>query len=137
MYQRINNESIKSYKERQTLARAAPSSELERLLERAFCAVLDLDVEDMYIDNSIFSKGVTSVDLIRLERNIEKQLSPAKDIPMTALLTNPTIRALARSIEVSDMATEYNPVVKMQHQGAKTPLWLVHPGRGSRLHQSG
>lgn len=50
-----------------------------------------------------------------------------------ALLTNPTIQALDKSIEVSDMATEYNPVVKMQHQGAQTPLWLVHPGLGEVL----
>ena len=133
MYQRINNESIKSYRERQSLARAAPSSEWERLLVRELCEVLDLDVEDMDIDNPIFSMGVTSVDLIRLKRNIEKQLSPAKDIPMITLLTNPTIRALAKSIESSDLPTEYNPVVKMQHQGVKTPLWLVHPGVGEVL----
>lgn len=133
MYQRINNESIKSYRERQSLARGAPSSEMESLLVRELCEVLDLDVEDMDIDNPIFSMGVTSVDLIRLKRNIEKQLLPVKDIPMMALLTNPTIRALAKSIEVSDMATEYSPVVKMQHQGAQTPLWLVHPGVGEVL----
>ena len=96
MYQRIDNESIKSYKERQSLARAEPSSELERLLVRELCEVLDLDAEDIDSDSSIFSMGVTSVDLIRLKRNIEKQLSLAKDIPMIALLTNPTIRALAK-----------------------------------------
>lgn len=75
MYQRINNESIKSYRERQSLARAAPSSEMESLWVRELCEVLDLDVEDMNIDNPIFSMGVTSVDLIRLKRNIEKQLA--------------------------------------------------------------
>lgn len=133
MYQRINNESIQSYRERQSIARAAPSSEMESLLVRELCEVLDLDAEDMDINDLIFSMGVTSVDLIRLKRNIEKQLLPAKDIPMMALLTNPTIRALAKSIKVSDMATEYNPVVKMQHQGAQTPLWLVHPGVGEVL----
>ena len=128
-----NNELIESYKQRQGLARAEPPSELERLLKREFCGVLDLNAEDIDIDNSIFSMGVTSVDLIRLKRNIEKELSPPKDIPMIALLTNPTIRALAKSIEISERLTEYNPVVKMQDRGVKTPLWLVHPGVGEVL----
>lgn len=106
---------------------------MERLLVRELCEVLDLDAEDIDTNDPIFSMGVTSVDLIRLKRNIEKQLSPAKDIPMIALLTNPTIRALAQDIEISDRPTTYNPVVRMQHQGTKTPLWLVHPGVGEVL----
>ncbi len=133
LYQKINNESIKSYKGRQRLASAEPSSELERLLVREFCEVLDLGAEDIDIDNAIFSMGVTSVELIRLKRNIEKQLSPGNDIRMVALLTNPTIRALANSIGIADRPAEYNPVVRMQHQGVKTPLWLVHPGVGEIL----
>lgn len=133
MYQRINDKSIKSYKECQSLARAEPSSKLEKILVRELCEVLDLDAEDINTDSSIFGMGVTSVDLIRLKRNIEKQLSPTKDIPMIALLINPTVRALAKSIEISDRRTEYSPVVEMQHQGVKTPLWLVHPGVGEVL----
>ena len=65
MYQRMNNDSIKPYKDRQSLARAAPSSELERLLVRELCGVLDLGVEGTDTDSSIFSLGLTSVDLIR------------------------------------------------------------------------
>ena len=133
MCQTKDNELIKSYKQRQGLARRKPSSELERFLERELCGVLALNAEDIGIDDSIFNMGVTSVDLIRLKRNIEKQLSPAKDVPIIVLLTNPTIRALAKSIETCDRQTEYNPVVKMQHQGDKIPLWLVHPGVGEVL----
>ena len=133
MHQRIDCESIKLYKQSRSLTRAGPPSELEKLLVRELSDILDLDAEGIDTDSSIFSIGVTSVDLIRLKRDIEKQLSPAKDIPMIALLTNPTIRALATSIEMPHRPTEYNPVVKMQHQGAKTPLWLVHPGVGEVL----
>lgn len=133
MCQTRNNELVKSYKERQGPARREPSSALERLLARELCGVLDLNAEDIDIDDSMFSMGVTSVDLIKLKCNVEKQLSPAKDIPIIALLTNPTIRALAKCIETRDRPTEYNPVVKLQHQGSKTPLWLVHPGVGEVL----
>lgn len=133
MHQRVDYESIKLYKERRSLSRAEPSYGLERLLVRELCEVLDLDAEDIDTERPIFSIGVTSVDLIKLKRNIEKQLSPARDIPMLALLTNPTIRALAKTIQKSDRPIEYNPVVRMQTQGIKTPLWLVHPGVGEVL----
>ena len=133
MHQSLDREAIKKYKEQRSLARAEPSSGLEKLLVREFCEVLDLNVEDIDTDSSIFSMGVTSVDLIRLKRNIEKNLSPTRDIPMIALLTNPTIRDLAKTIAISDRPKGYDPVVRMQHQGTKTPLWLVHPGVGEVL----
>lgn len=87
----------------------------KNFLVRELCEVLDLDAEDVDTDSSIFSMGVTSFDLIRLKQNIEKQLSDAKDIPMIALLPNPTFKALAESIEISDRRTEYSSVVEMQH----------------------
>ena len=133
MHQRVDHEAIRKFKEQRSLARAEPSSGLEKLLMREFCEVLDLNVEDIDTDSSIFSMGVTSVDLIRLKRNIEKNLSPPRDIPMIALLTNPTIRTLAKTIASSEGPMGYDPVVRMQHQGTKTPLWLVHPGVGEVL----
>lgn len=95
------------------LARSAPSSELERLLARELSEISELDTGDIDIDNPIFTTGLTSVDLIRLKRDVEKQLSLTTDTPAIALLTNPTVGALAKSIEVSDRPTEHNPVVMM------------------------
>ena len=132
-YQSINDESIKSYRECQIHARAEPWSELERLLAREISDLLDVDAGDIGTDASIFGMGVTSVHLIALKRNIEKQISPAKEIPMIVLLTNPTIQALAKSIETPGTAPEYDPVVKLQNHGVKTPLWLFHPGVGEVL----
>lgn len=87
----------------------------KNFLVRELCEVLDLDAEDVDTDSSIFSMGVTSFDLIRIKQNLEKQLSDAKDVPMVALLPNPTFKALAESIEISDRRMEYSPVVEMQH----------------------
>ena len=75
-------------------------------METEIYRVLKLNAKGIDIDNLIFSMGVTLVDLTRLKRNIEKQLSPAKDIPMIVLLTNHTIGALAESIEISDRPME-------------------------------
>lgn len=72
MYQKSNEESIKFYKQRQRLARVEPSSELEQLLARELCKILELEADDIDIDNPIFSMGITSVDLIRLKHNVGK-----------------------------------------------------------------
>ena len=70
------------------------------------------------------SIGATSIDLMRLKRKVEKQLSRA----MIASLIHPTIRAQVKSIEIPNRPTEYSPIVKMQYHGVKSPLWLIHPG---------
>ena len=88
-YQEKKDELIRAYRERRNSARTAPSSELEKLLTRELCEVLNLDAGDIDVDDSIFGMGVTSVDLIRLKRNIEKQFSATKDIPNANITLQP------------------------------------------------
>ena len=132
-HQKLNDDSIRSYEAQQSLHCVEPLSNLERLVVRELCEIIDVDIGDIDVNSSMFSMGVTSVDLIKLKRNIEIHIITKKEIPMIALLTNSTVRALAKNIETCDRPTEYNPVVKMQQQGDKTPLWLVHPGVGEVL----
>lgn len=132
-YRESNDEFMRSYKANRMLNRAAPSSETENLLMNEMHEVLGLEEDDIDIDSSIFGTGVTSVDLIRLKHSIEKQLARNREVPMATLLTAPSIRALATSIEAPNSVVKYNPVVKLQHKGTKTPLWLVHPGVGEVL----
>jgi thioesterase domain-containing protein len=49
------------------------------------------------------------------------------------VLTNPTIRGLAKAMESLTGPRVYNPVVTLQSKGDKAPLWLVHPGVGEVL----
>jgi pimeloyl-ACP methyl ester carboxylesterase len=76
--------------------------------------------------------GITSIDLIRLKRNIEEQLELSSPIPIITLMTNPTIRSLVIALN-TETIPKYEPVVVIQPNGTKTPLWLVHPGVGEVL----
>ncbi|KAF2634135.1 putative polyketide synthase PksJ [Massarina eburnea CBS 473.64] len=115
---------------------AEAGTEAEKTLVRVF-ADLQLGVTGMSIDTQILDTGVTSVDLIRLKRAAEKTFG-IKDIPIITVVSNPTIRSLASAIErlqekESNKIVEYDPVVVLQPNGSKTPLFLVHPGIGEML----
>lgn len=132
-YQESNDEMIKSYKQLKAVGGSKPANDMERFLVREFCEALGLCEDETNVNDSIFETGVTSIDLIKLKRRIEKQLSLSIEIPMIIMLKNPTMRALAKSIQHPNSSTAYDPVVKLQHQGHKIPLWLVHPGVGEIL----
>ena len=132
-YQEMNDEIVHSYKRSRTTSVSKPADDMERFLLKEVCEVLEISEDETNVDDSIFEMGVTSIDLIKLKRRIEKQLSLTIEIPIITILTNPTIRALAEGIQRPDSLTTYDPVVKLQRQGHKTPLWLVHPGVGEVL----
>ncbi|KAI4270474.1 MAG: hypothetical protein LQ337_006662 [Flavoplaca oasis] len=112
-----------------------PENDRERTLLSIVTATLGLDDGQMGTDTLILDIGVNSVDLIRLKSKCEKAFGIA-DIPMATILTSTTVRSLASAIERiqrSRYEDEYNPVVTLQYKGAKTPLWLIHPGIGEIL----
>lgn len=91
----------------------------------------------MDVSTPILNTGVSSVDLIRLKRAIEVCFQII-DVPIITVMTSTTIRTLATAIEGLQtsqqlVAVEYNPVIALQPNGSKTPLWLVHPGIGEML----
>jgi len=113
-----------------------PSTPTEKRLMQVF-RDLDLYYPDMNINTPILDVGVSSVDLIRLKRAAE-QAFQIIDISITTMITNTTIRTLAMAIEGLRLSqdgvhTEYDPVITLQPNGGKTPLWLIHPGIGEIL----
>ncbi|CAI7637136.1 unnamed protein product [Penicillium glandicola] len=132
-YQEINSEAIKLHR---VTARIHPASELEQRLLALFIESLELPEEEFDVQSSLFNMGVTSVELIKLKKHIEEHLSLSQEIPIITLMVNPTVRDLASALEDQQnhrKSEEYNPVVTLQAQGDKTPLWLVHPGVGEVL----
>lgn len=83
---------------------------------------------------SFFDLGGTSLDILKLKRNLEQQLGVG-DVPVLAILQNPTVRLLAAQIaEAGDSrARGYDPLVPLQRSGSKIPLFCVHPGVGEVL----
>jgi acyl-CoA synthetase (AMP-forming)/AMP-acid ligase II/thioesterase domain-containing protein len=127
----IDAQVLHTYREEHV---AGPTNATERSLMRVF-SDLHLGLPEMGIDTPILDTGVTSVDLIRLKRAAEKEFQ-IRDIPIITVMTNTTIRTLATAIELlrtSEQSIEYDPIVTLQPNGDKTPLFLLHPGIGEML----
>jgi acyl-CoA synthetase (AMP-forming)/AMP-acid ligase II/thioesterase domain-containing protein len=132
-YEEIHSQEIKLHR---ATARVHPANGLEERLLALFIKSLELHEEEFDVQCSLFDMGVTSVELIKLKKCIEEHLSLSQEIPIITLMVNPTVRDLASALEDQQgdhKASEYNPVVTLQAQGDKTPLWLVHPGVGEVL----
>lgn len=112
-----------------------PQNDVERTLMTTFANNLPLDDMEMSTDTFILDTGISSVDLIRLKSAIQTAFE-ITNIPIITILTNTTIRSLASAIirlQASRYDNEYDPVVTLQYNGSKIPLWLIHPGIGEIL----
>jgi len=85
------------------------------------------------LDTSLFDIGVTSVELIRFKHLLEKTLSADISLSLSLILANPTVQSMAHAIDTLESFKAYDPVVTLQPNGEKIPLWLVHPGVGEVL----
>ena len=109
----------------------------EEVVLSTFVDVLELNSEDVGVESNMLEVGITSMDLLRMQKVLQTRFSIA-EIPLITLLTNPTIEGMSAALDRSkDLAAgegiAYNPVVPMSTKGSKTPLWLVHPGVGEVL----
>lgn len=129
-YQEVNDEIIKTCR----ISHATPpANEAEEVLLRAFEDTLGLPKNEFGTETHVFETGVTSIDLIKVTRAIEKRLKLTVQIPISTMMTHPTVRSLAKVLEDLHTSKEFNPVVTLQYQGDKPPLWLIHPGVGEVL----
>ena len=128
-YQEVNDEALHSYipAHSDTLA-----DNVEIVIMKECTGVLELFGRDLGVDTNMFGMGMTSIDLLKLKQRLQVTLDIA-DIPLVTIMMNPTVRSLATALQVIQRPREYNPVVVLQNQGSKTPLWLVHPGVGEVL----
>ncbi|RAK75608.1 non-ribosomal peptide synthetase [Aspergillus fijiensis CBS 313.89] len=130
-YLEINEEMVKLYRR---VTRKDPTDALEQQLLSIFTTSLGLPAGDFDVQTPIFDMGITSIELIKLKKNIEEHLDLTAELPMITLMTHSTVRDLARALhDLQQTKHEYSPVVKLQGQGTKKPLWLVHPGVGEVL----
>lgn len=124
--QRIRNRRAKNITKMQPAA-----NEAENLFLEDFQLALGIGTSTWGINTPIFELGVTSIDLILLKKRIGDRLGI--DVPIATLMHNPTPRSMARALQGSNTSKAYDAVVPLRKGGAKTPLWLVHPGVGEVL----
>ena len=109
----------------------APSTRTELAIVAACNSLLNPTGLPFGINNDIFKIGISSIDLLKLRLHLQESLNIA-EMPIPMFFANPVIRGLA--VAIDDMQTQsYSPIVVLQPNGDKTPLFLFHPGTGEIL----
>ncbi|MEU6484909.1 non-ribosomal peptide synthetase [Streptomyces sp. NPDC046887] len=112
----------------------APEGATEQALCEMYAEILDAVPGSVGAGADFFAMGGTSLDILRLRSLVSQRLG-ITDLEIITLLRAPTVRALAARLtdRAAPAAEAYDPVVPMQTDGSKTPLFCVHPGVGEVL----
>nr|WP_243147381.1 non-ribosomal peptide synthetase [Scytonema sp. UIC 10036] len=110
----------------QELNFVAPRNEIEHQLAEIWAEILD--VRPIGIKDNFFELGGNSLLAIYLMAAIEQKLG--KDVPLSALLTNPVIEDLAQILQNSTSVASNSPLIPIQPKGNKRPFFCVHPAGG-------
>ncbi|MCT4353063.1 non-ribosomal peptide synthetase [Streptomyces sp. Je 1-79] len=127
-------ESVQGLVTRQLGGYVAPEGAREEALAELYGELFGTDPATISATASFFDLGGTSLDILRLRSLIARRF-PGTEPPVLAILTAPSVRALAARIEAdrSDTPAPYDPIVPLQTSGDGTPLFCVHPGVGEVL----
>jgi acyl carrier protein len=94
-YQDINSEMVRLYYK---AVRAPPKDDLERSILAIFIESLGLCEEEFGVETPIFDVGITSMELIKLKRDLEHKVDLDKELPLTAVMTSSTVRELSNAL---------------------------------------
>jgi non-ribosomal peptide synthetase component F/thioesterase domain-containing protein len=106
----------------------APRDECQRRLQRIWTRLLR--VRPVGVRDNFFELGGDSLLLMNLCLEINKTFG--RDVPLPALLREPTIERLARLL-AHETITDWSAVVPLQPHGTKPPFFCVHPLGGQVL----
>ena len=82
------------------------------------------------VDDDFFALGGHSLLAMRLAARLRSEFD--SDLPVSAVLQEPTIAGLARRLRAP--ADAGSPLVVVQESGSRRPLFFVHPLGGSTFH---
>ncbi|RKH16116.1 non-ribosomal peptide synthetase, partial [Corallococcus sp. CA047B] len=89
-----------------------------------------LGMQPISVDADFFELGGHSLLAVRLMTAIRKRLG--KGLPLAALFLSPTVERLAALLR-QDAAPSLSPLVTIQPEGSRPPLFCVHPAGGNVL----
>lgn len=81
------------------------------------------------VNDDFFELGGQSFLAVRLMARIHALFG--KELPLSVMFQQPTIRQLASRLAESDNARPWSPLVAIQSNGVEAPLFFVHPVGGS------
>jgi len=120
---------LHSFEKKSSIDYVPPRSELERKLVSLWSDLLK--IEKISITDNFFTLGGHSLLAVRLMAAIETELG--QKLPLSSLITGPTIEQLAQQIE-SPPIDNWNSLVAIQDKGTQTPLFFIPGGGGNVLY---
>lgn len=106
-----------------------PRDELEQKLVQIWEDVLG--VRPIGIRDKFFELGGHSLLALRLMARINQQFG--REVSLDTLIQVATVERLAELLRETDRKDEWSPLVALQPNGTKPPLFLVHPVTGNVL----
>ncbi|MBN3947422.1 MAG: amino acid adenylation domain-containing protein [Nostoc sp. NMS7] len=103
----------------------APRNDTELKLAKLWSEILN--IQPIGVKDNFFQIGGNSVSAVFLIAAIGEQF--AKELPLSALLTNSTIEEFANLIDSTD-TFDNSPLIPIQPKGNKQPFFCVHPAGG-------
>ncbi len=110
-------------------AREPPRGETEQALAEIWADLLD--TQDIARQDNFFQLGGNSLNALKMIGAVATRLD--RRVPITGVFTEPTLAAIARAIEASEIGHPPRLVVPLQPQGRQTPLFCIHPAGGHVL----
>jgi amino acid adenylation domain-containing protein len=110
-------------------ALVAPRDSIELQLVHIWEVVLN--VRPVGVRDNFFELGGHSLLAVSLMAQIQQQFN--QSLPLATLFQGATIEQLATRLRQPTATLAWSPLVAIQPQGDKTPLFAVHPGGGQVL----
>lgn len=110
----------------------AATTQTEKAIIDVYLSIFPDMAAEMRRNTDLFAIGLSSIDILKIQSGLQTQLS-IPDIPLTALFAHHILHELASALDTLRPQFDYEPVVVLQPNGEKTPLWLIHPGVGEVL----
>jgi amino acid adenylation domain-containing protein len=101
---------------------AEPVSAMEKLICGIWSDVLD--IEKISIMDDFFELGGHSMIAVQVMSRLEKETG--RRLPLSTLLTYPTVQKLAQLLENDKHATPWKSLVPIKPEGSKMPIYIIH-----------
>ncbi|KAJ6566045.1 acetyl-CoA synthetase-like protein [Mycena capillaripes] len=112
---------------------------VQKVVSQSITDVLDLEAADIRQSTNLFDAGASSMHLMRLKKVLEERLH-LPEIPTIEILRRPRVGPLCTYLsELSAAGSDgpsghaYQPLVCLESDGSRPPVFLVHPGVGEIL----
>jgi thioesterase domain-containing protein len=103
-----------------------PQTPTEQLLVEAWSQLLNM--ERISTHDNFFELGGHSLLAVKLLAEIKRQTG--QQLPLMAVFAHPSIVELAAHLETPTNPQAWDSLVVLQEGASKTPLYLIHDGRG-------